>query len=205
MIIALLLGLYFAFFGYKAQRLLTLLTSIAGGGLIALASALLLQSRAATIALLADGYTPSHLVDLIIPTPLGLPLLVNVISVSVGSLALFLIARLDNRLSRLLVSLLCSASVAIAALFILRLLLPFTMSALLASFVALTLFIVSLFFRDLYLAFISAVTSSMVLALLVTRFWYLERWIFYIVWVAVALLGFLNQRQMIKAKEAERA
>lgn len=205
MIIALLLGLYFAFFGYKAQRLLTLLTSIAGGGLIALASALLLQNRAATIALLADGYTPSHLVDLIIPTPLGLPLLVNVISVSVGSLALFLIARIDNRLSRLLVSLLCSASVAIAALFTLRLLLPFTMSALLASFVALTLFIVSLFFRDLYLAFISAVTSSMVLALLVTRFWYLERWIFYIVWVAVALLGFLNQRQMIKAKEAERA
>ncbi len=202
MIGGLAIGLFFTFFGYKAQRLLVLASSLLSGGLVALSTAVYVQNPDALLLLLEEGYTLSQLFALIAPTPVGPALFINVVSFALGSLGLFFIARFDNRFSRALLAILSPLSVGVALLFTLRLFVGITISAVLATTFALLILAVSLFSVALYLAVESAIIAAMALSLLITRFWHLDRWIFYLLWAILALLGFLNQRQMIKAKEA---
>ncbi len=200
MIAGLLLGLFFTFFGYKAHRLLVMANSLLSGGLVALALAILIQDRASVLTLLSRGYTAADLFALVTAPSVPLGLFINVVSFAFGSLALFFIARKTTTMGRLLLTILAPASVATALLFALRLFLGLPISVVLAALCAFLILLVSLISVEYYLAAESAIIASMALSLLITRFWYLESWIFYLLWALLALLGILNQLSMVRAK-----
>lgn len=201
MIAGLLLGLFFTFFGYKAHRLLVLASSLLSGGLVALSLSVFIQDRAGVIALLSRGYAAGELFGLITGSLQRLGLLINVVSFAFGSLALFFIARNTTRLARFLLAILAPLSVALALLFTLRLFVGLAISIALATISALLVFAVSLISVEHYLAVESAIIAAMATSILITRFWYLGSWIFYLLWALLALLGMLNQFSMVKAKE----
>jgi len=204
MIAGLLVGLFFTFFGYKARRLLVLTSSLFSGGLVSLALALFIQDPQGVIALLASGYTGGELFGLITSSSAPMGLLINVVSFAFGSLTLFFIARSAPRLARILLAILAPLSAALALLFTLRLFVGLSVSIALAAVSAFLIFTVSLISVEHYLAVESAIIAAMATSILITRFWYLDGWIFYLLWALLALLGMLNQFSMVKAKEQSR-
>lgn len=203
MIALLLLGLFFTFFGYKANRLLVLASSLFGGGLVALALSVFIQDRAGVIALLVRGYSTGELVTLITASPVPLGLFINVVSFAFGALTLFFIARKRARLTRILLAILAPASIALLLLFTLRLFVALAVSLALAGLSALLILALSLISVERYLACSSAIIAAMAVSILITRFWYLDSWIFYLLWAILALLGTLNQFSLMKGKEPE--
>ncbi|NMA22305.1 MAG: hypothetical protein GX938_02200 [Spirochaetales bacterium] len=202
MIVGLMLGLYFTFFGYTARKLLILISSLFSGGLVSLAISVAIQDFPGVLALLSDGYTGAELFALFLGPAGSMALLINVVSFGAGSLILFFLARSSGALTRPLLGIFAPISAALLVLGTLRLFLPLSASLVFAAGAWVLILIVSLFSFDLFLAVESAIIAAMALSLLVTRFWYLSSWVFYTLWALLALLGIFNQRSMIRSKEA---
>ena len=205
MIAGLFIGLYFTFYGYTAQRLLTLLSSLFTGALIALLASLLALEGQVLIDLLVHGYRGSDLLALVCGDLGSLRLFITVVSSASGALLFFFAARNTQRFARVLLSLFSPLATALLVLFILRLFVSLPISVVFATLFWILILAATLFAYERYVAAESALIAAMLLALLITRFWHLGSWVFYALWAILAVLGILNQRTMLKAKSVKEA
>lgn len=198
MIVGLATGLFVTFYGYLIHRALVVVRSAVGGALLAVVAALLAIDFKAVIALLEHHLPMEDLMHLIMGTEGELRLLLLVVSAGGGSLLLFFLARSKSRVTKVPIALATSLSTAIVVTILASTVLSLQPSLTIAVITLLLTLPVNLLFSEAYYAVESALVASFVVALLITRFWYLDTWIFYSVWAILSLVGMLNQQKTIR-------
>jgi hypothetical protein len=198
MIVGLATGLFVTFYGYLVHRALVVVRSTVGGALLAVVITLLIIDMPVLLSLLARHLPFEDLVHLVTGNEGELRLLLVATSAASGSLLLFFLARSKSRVAQAVIALSTSLSTAIVIAILASTFLNLQPSLTIAAIVLLLTIPVNLLFSEVYYAGESALVASLIVALLITRFWYLDTWIFYSLWAILSLVGMLNQQKMIR-------
>jgi len=198
MLIGLLIGFFLCFYGYIIKQLYVSLRSVLSGAVVFLAASILILDWNKLRTPLTSPQPMNALYQMLYDPSNSLALIIYLLSVSLGALLLFALARSKNKLLEFFVSVCTALSM---ALFILS----FTLSylpleaALIVSGAALVIilpFCISRFAS--YLAMETAILGSVTVSYLLCRFWYLGFLVFLGIWALLAFLGITNQLHRLK-------
>lgn len=193
MFIGLLLGFFLCFYGYVAKRLLVSIRSIFAGSLVFLAIALLLSQQQALLQSLASPTPLTELWNVIFNTQDYTGVLINLLSFSVGGLLLFYLSRTKSNSLQLVVASFTGVSMGLVIFLLILGFLPLQTSFVIFLILQVIILAYCLIRFTSYMALESAIAGSLIVAYLLSQFWYLGFWLFFALWAILAFLGILNQ------------
>lgn len=204
MIVGLLAGFFLCFYGNLAKKYLIPLRSTISGAMVSLAVSLLLLQRNEIVGILNSSWSLQSLVDLLINKETYPYSIIYLLAISVGALVLFYLSRKPGAFLGTVVALFTGLSMALFIFLLLLGFLPFTLSLL---FSAIVLAVILFFcFRDFpsYLAVENSIAGALLISYLLSRFWYLELWIF-LSWAAIlTVAGILSQLRSLNRHKQKR-
>lgn len=193
MFIGLLTGFFLCFYGYVAKRLLVSIRSVFAGSLVFLALVLLVFHQQSLLVGLSSASPLSELWNIIFTTQNYMGVLVNLLSFCFGGLLLFYLSRRKSALPRLVVASFTGLSMGLVIFLLILGFLPLQTSFVMFLVLQVIILAYSLIRFDSYMALESAVAGSLIVSYLLSRFWYLQFWLFFTMWAILAFLGILNQ------------
>lgn len=201
MLLGLLAGFFLCFYGYLAKTLLVSLRSVISGALVFLASALLLRGGQDTLTALSENQPFSAIWALVLNPNEYLNTLIYLISFSLGGLLLFLCARKQQWFLTKIVALFTALSMDLIIFLLMLSFLPYTVALIISLVLLVVILAYSLIRFESYMALESAIAGSLLIAYLLSRFWFLGFWVFFALWAILAFLGIINQLHMVSRKE----
>jgi hypothetical protein len=202
MFLGLAIGFFLCFYGSRARKFLLPLRSIFSGALISLAIALLIINGKTVFSSLAMA-DPFHSVgNLLWDIEDYTHPLMYLVSFSLGGLLMFFLSRKQQNSIGFLVKILTGLSMGLAIFLLLRSLFSLSLSLLFS--LILLFFILYLCLRgfEYYFAMESALAGALLVSYMVTRFWYLDIWLFFVWATLLTILGIFSQIRSIR-KEKE--
>ena len=193
MFIGLLVGFFLCFYGYVAKRLLVSIRSVFAGSLVFLALALLVFQQQSLLASLSSPSPLSELWNIIFTTQDYMGVLINLLSFCIGGLLLFYLSRRKAAVPRLVVASFTGLSMGLVIFLLVLGFLPLQTSFVMFLVLQVIILAYSLIRFDSYMALESAIAGSLMVSYLLSRFWYLQFWLFFTLWAILAFLGILNQ------------
>lgn len=207
MLIGLLLGFFLCFYGYIAKRLLVSIRSVFAGSLVFLTLALLLFQQQSLMASLASPTPLTELWNVIFNTQDYTGVLINLLSFSIGGLLLFYLSRTESFSLQLVVALFTGLSMGLVIFLLILGFLPLQTSFIIFLILQVIILAYCLIRFTSYMALESAIAGSLIVAYLLSRFWYLKFWLFFALWAILAFLGIINQMHRLgrqnQSKEQE--
>jgi hypothetical protein len=204
MIAGLAIGFFLCFYGSKARGFLLPLRSIFSGALLSLSLALLLLNGSEVISALAGAEPYLAIKNLLLRSSENYTHpLIYLISFSAGGLLMFFLSRKQKNSIGVVLKILTGLSMGLAIFLLLRSMLILSLSLLISS-VAL-FFILYLCLRgfDYYFALETALAGALIVSYLITRFWYLAIWMFFIWTILLTIVGILTQIHSLKKSKRE--
>ena len=193
MFIGLLVGFFLCFYGYVAKRLLVSIRSVFAGSLVFLALALLVFQQQSLLASLSSPSPLSELWNIIFTTQDYMGVLINLLSFCIGGLLLFYLSRRKAAVPRLVVASFTGLSMGLVIFLLVLGFLPLQTSFVMFLVLQVIILAYSLIRFDSYMALESAIAGSLMVSYLLSRFWYLQFWLFFTLWAILAFLGILTQ------------
>ena len=200
MLLGLLSGFFLCFYGYLAKHLLVSLRSVVSGALVSLALALVFRGGVQTVEALEAEQPIAALWALLFNPNDYLNTLIYLISFSLGALLLFLCARKQNKVLKPVVALFTALSMGLIIFLLMLSFLPYTLSLVISLVLLVVILAFSLIRFDSYMALESAIAGSLLIAYLLSRFWFLGFWVFFALWAVLAFLGIINQLHMVSRR-----
>lgn len=201
MLIGLLIGFFLCFYGYIIKQLYVSLRSVLSGATVFLAAAVLVLDWTQLGSTLSTSQPMHALYELLYDPTDSLTFIVYLLSISLGALMLFALARIKSRLAEFFVSICTALSMALFMLLLSLSYLPLQASLIVSgtSLVIILPFCISRFAS--YLAMETAILGSLLVSYMLCRFWYLGFLIFLFIWALLAFLGITNQLHRLKVRD----
>jgi hypothetical protein len=201
MIAGLAIGFFLCFYGSKARGFLLPLRSIFSGALISLSLALLLLNGSAVISALAGEEPYLTMKNLLRSTENYTHPLIYLISFSAGGLLMFFLSRKQTDRIGIVLKILTGLSMGLAVFLLLRSMLILSLSLLISSVALFFILYLCLQGFDYYFALETALAGALIVSYLITRFWYLEIWMFFLWTILLTIGGILYQIHSLKKQK----
>jgi hypothetical protein len=208
MIAGLAIGFFLCFYGSGAQKVLLPVRSVFSGALISLSIALLAANGSAVLATFSREKPYEALGALLWPVDRYELPVIYLLSSAIGGLLLFFLSRRHRHRIGFAVKILTGLSMGLAIFLLLRSFLGLEISLLFSSVILFFILFLCLKGFDYYFATESALAGGLLVSYLVTRFWYLSTWLFFLWTVLLTILGIFAQVHRIhdpKKKETRDA
>lgn len=194
MIVGLLTGFLLCFYGTKANKYLIPLRSVLSGGLVMLALVFAVLRMDATLKALHAEQTALALLNLLLSTDLALFGSIALASSSLAGLSLFALSRKGGTVAEILIPIFTALSTALLLFLLLLTIFPLLLSLILAVILGILILVVCLHDFPSYLALEFSLSGALLISYLITRFWYLNFFLFLCLTLLFASLGYLTQR-----------
>lgn len=179
------------------------LRSVFSGALISLTLALLAINGKAVLSALAMADPFSAMYDLLWDAKDYTHPLIYLISFSTGGLLMFFLSRKQQDSIGFLLKILTGLSMGLAIFLLLRSLVNLPVSLLFSSIILFFILYLCLRGFDYYVALENALAGALLVSYMVTRFWYLDIWLFFVWATLLTVLGMFSQVRSLK-KEKEK-
>ncbi|MEA4858979.1 MAG: hypothetical protein VB127_00735 [Sphaerochaeta sp.] len=200
MLLGLLAGFFLCFYGYLIKTLLVSLRSVLSGSLVFVTLSLLLRTRAGLVAALASENALPSLWALVFPLYDYQAVLIHLFSFALGGLLLFFLARRKGKILEMVVAIFTALSMDLILFLLILTLLPLKASLIISSVLGVIILSFCLARFESYMATESAIIGSLLVAYLLSRFWYLGFTLFFILASLLSFVGILNQMHMLKKR-----
>ncbi len=204
MFIGLLTGFFLCFYGYLIKSLLVSLRSVLSGSLVFVSVSLLLYDRVALVGALASEGPLEGLWSLLFPQHDYLAVLIHLMSFTFGGLLLFFLARRKGKLLEKVVALFTALSMTLMLFLLTLTLLPLQASLIISCILGVIILAFCLTRFESYMATESAIIGAMLVACLLSRFWYLGFVLFFILGAILSFMGILNQMHMLAKRKQKK-
>ena len=203
MIGGLAIGFFLCFYGSKAKKILMPLRSVFSGALISLTIAVFAINGKNVFSALAMADPFPALYNLLWDTNEYTHPLIYLTSFSTGGLLMFFLSRKQMNSIGFLLKVLTGLSMGLAIFLLLLSLTSLPLSLLFSSIILFFILYLCLRGFDYYVAVENALAGALLVSYMVTRFWYLDIWLFFIWAMLLTVLGMFSQVRSIK-KEKEK-
>ncbi len=201
MLLGLLAGFFLCFYGYLAKNLLVSLRSVVSGAMVFLSVALILQDSQKTMQALKAEQPFSQLWAVLLNPNEYLNTLIYLVAFVLGGLLLFLCARKKNWLLDFAVALFTALSMGLIIFLLMLSFLPYSFALILSLVLLVMILAFSLVRFESYMALESALGGSLLIAYLLSRFWFLGFWLFFALWAILAFLGIIHQLHRVSKRK----
>lgn len=204
MLLGLLLGFFLCFYGYVAKHLWISIRSVVAGSVVFLAIALLAFQQQELFSSLTSPNPLAELWNVIFANQDYTGVLINLLSFCLGGLLLFSLSRMKSIYLEKVVAFFTALSMGLGIFLLILGFLPLQTSFIVFLVLQAIILAFSLVRFDSYMALESALSGSLIVAYLLSQFWYLGPWLFFALWALFAFLGILNQMHRLGVQKRKK-